>query len=157
MPSATTRRTVNNCRNDLVLSGKRSRPRWRRSVVPDIGAVSTPTCSTTIRASLLKAWAHDARDPGATLCSWLTEGAPAGRTVGFEQLDGFFPRVKPGERDDPETFTTDHGLFVNDSGVEDDEDVHTMIESFLDKTYFKQLSSLQQAKKCVDGDPVVSK
>ena len=53
-------------------------------VFPDIGAVSTPTCSTTIRAGLLKGWAHDARDPGETLCSWLTGVAPAGLTVGFE-------------------------------------------------------------------------
>ena len=126
-------------------------------VLPDIGAVSTPTCSTTIRAGLLKAWAHDARDPGETLCSWLTEGAPAGLTVGFEQLDGLFPRVKPGERDDPETLTTDHDIFVNYSGVEDDEDVHAMIEGFVNKKYLKRLSSLQQVKRYVGGDSAVSK
>ena len=45
---------------------------------PSIDEVRNDNCTTTIRASLLRAWTHVANDPAECICEWLVSGTPAG-------------------------------------------------------------------------------
>ena len=55
------------------------------------GPVDNDVCDTDIRAELLRRWATAARDPGAGVCDWLTQGAYAGMCADPEGVDGIFP------------------------------------------------------------------
>ena len=39
-----------------------------------IDEVHSDNCTTTIRASLFRAWAHAANDPAKCICEWLVSG-----------------------------------------------------------------------------------
>ena len=104
---------------------------------PSIDEVRNNDCTTTIRASLFKAWAHAARDPAECICEWLVSGAPAGLNRDFNQLDTLFPRVDPTEKEDPEGLFTEHDEFVNYHGVEEDDDARDLIATYVKKEYLK--------------------
>ena len=129
----------------------------KNNVLPSIDEVSTDTCTTTIRAHLLQAWAHAASDPGERICEWLTKGAPAGLTQNFSALDTIFPRVNPQDKEDFDDLTTDHDGFINYSGVEEDDEAASLIKDYADKDYLEQFDSLEEVRRYVGGDPVVSK
>ena len=98
-----------------------------------------------------------ARDLGHKLSAWIANGAPAGVAIDFDELDGLYPRVQPGEQDSPEDLHTDYDTFVNYKGVDEDPDAATVIDGYIAKNYLKVFSDLESVKRYVGGDPIVSK
>ena len=124
----------------------------------DVGEVRAGECSTCIRAYLLHAWLLRARDPAAHLAAWLWNGAPAGITADFAELDGLFPRVPETEPElDASELGTDYSTFVNYDGVEDDPDVAKALDAYRDSGYFAELSSVEAAKEYLGADFVLSR
>lgn len=72
----------------------------------DIEPINNRVYATCIRGHLLKFWAEVVEDPGSKVAQWLIEGAPAGMTVGTDDLDHVCPRVDVDDTDcfDPSVF-----------------------------------------------------
>ena len=125
---------------------------------PDISEIKTDTCSTPIRAHLLKAWAVKAMDPGASLCEWLISGAPAGIAVGTPELDTLFPQVPPTDSNDQlDELVTDPDEIVNYQGVDENEDVAGILRDREESECLKGFDSLQETRDYLGADPVISK
>ena len=78
-------------------------------------------CSTDVRAHLLHSWAKSAEDPGVEVCTWLTEGAPAGLTCSPQGLDAIFPRTQEDDEDDTGSFNSGYELINHSCGANDPE------------------------------------
>ena len=124
----------------------------------DTSEVDNGDCSTTIRYGLLRRWLQVANDPALSIAEWLSLGAPAGIECGFDDLDGIFPRVaKDDDEFDPAELSTDPDTFVNYTGVESDPAVDSVIKGYVTEGYLKPFHSLDEVRRFVNGDPVLTK
>ena len=127
-----------------------------------IKPVDNETCSTCVRATLLKTWATKAQDPAAKAVDWLFSGAPAGITSYDDELfDKLWPRKDDDDNEDHDidTITTDvdhHDPNMQSSEINDniwsqvssfkvhDDDVLELIETYEEKKYVKVVDSVEQ-------------
>ena len=113
-------------------------------------AVSTESCSTEIRAALLRAIGSAAGDPGVFAADWLEQGAPAG-VLCDPSADAIFPPSTDAPRDAPELLCRDEHNFSNYAGMDQDEAAYEELASFRDRSFFKEHVSLKAAQKAVGG------
>lgn len=125
----------------------------------DIEPINNGVYATCIRGHLLKFWAEVVEDPGSKVAQWLIEGAPAGMTVGTDDLDHVCPRVDVDDTDcfDPSVLSTDFDEFENYFGVETDHDASKAITQYFEKGYLKCFDTLDQLREFVGGQPILSK
>ena len=125
----------------------------------DIEPINNGVYATCIRGHLLKFWAEVVEDPGSKVAQWLIEGAPAGMTVGTDDLDHVCPRVDVDDTDcfDPAVLSTDFDEFENYFGVETDHDASKAITQYFEKGYLKCFDTLDQLREFVGGQPILSK
>ena len=125
----------------------------------DIEPINNRVYATCIRGHLLKFWAEVVEDPGSKVAQWLIEGAPAGMTVGTDDLDHVCPRVDVDDTDcfDPSVLSTDFDEFENYFGVETDHDASKAITQYFEKGYLKCFDTLDQLREFVGGQPILSK
>ncbi|CAJ1454754.1 unnamed protein product [Effrenium voratum] len=123
------------------------------------GPVSNRHCQTDLRAGIFDLWARAAQDPGAKIVPWLTDGAPGGILL-HPELDGLFPKVteeEEFERLDPEGLWTDLDQFANYEGIESNEAARETIQGYADAGFLKVCDSLDECRKHLGAEPVVSK
>ena len=123
------------------------------------GPVSNRRCQTVLRAGIFDLWARAAQDPGAKIVPWLTDGAPGGILL-HPELDGLFPKVteeEEFERLDPEGLWTDLDQFANYEGIESNEAARETIQGYADAGFLKVCDSLDECRKYLGAEPVVSK
>ncbi len=113
---------------------------------------------TCLKANFIKIWLEAAEDPGASLATWLHEGAPGGLSR-HPELSGVFPRAKPEEiKIDPDHLSTEFEAFHNYSGVDDNEDAKTAIQGYIDKGYLSSHDTLESCKAELGGaEPILSR
>ena len=122
--------------------------------VRPVGPATTSARNTRKRTS----WAKAANDPAAALRSWLTEGAPAGLVLDFDQLDGLYPRVKAEDIDESiDSLYTDHETFIDYNGVDEDDDAAEALDKYLNKGYLKEFHALADVTEHLGISPVMSK
>lgn len=138
---------------DLLVRNKRQ----EMEEVCSIDKVDTADYQTEVRGELLSYWARCVDDPAQRVALWLTHGAPAGLTVGTEELDGVFPRVDNAKTGDIEDLSTQYSTFTNYSGVEDNAEATSALQSYVEKGYLKKFSTLQELQAFVGGKPILSK
>eukprot|EP00435_Cladocopium_sp_Y103_P032334 s1069_g8.t1 len=119
--------------------------------------VDTEEYRTVIRGELLSYWAQCVEDPGYGISRWLIDGAPAGISCNTDDLDGVCPKVEDEQQDGLFDLTTDYESFVNYSGVEENEDAYTAIQSYAEKGYLKVFDTLAQLEQHVGAKPTLSK
>eukprot|EP00435_Cladocopium_sp_Y103_P060722 s646_g22.t1 len=112
---------------------------------------------TVVRADLMSYWAQCVGDPAVKVSKWLAQGAPAGISCDTSDLDGVCPRVDEEQLDSFLDLTTDYDNFVNYSGVEENEEAFTAIQSYADKGYLRVFNSLDELEKHVGSKPTLSK
>ena len=105
------------------LRGQIARGLSAKGVTLSTAETSTADCSTTGRHRLLEAWTRLATDPGHELTSWISNGAPADLEIDFNDLDGLYLRVQPGDFENAGDLFTEYNYFVNVKGVDEDPDV----------------------------------
>ena len=115
-------------------------------------------CQTEFRAYLLCAWLDAANDPARDICRWLWEGAPAGITEGFDELDGIMPRVDGAEpKFAPDELTSDIDTFVNYAGVESDEAVKEQIDKYENKGWLLPFETAKHVVNYLGSDFIITK
>lgn len=115
--------------------------------------------STCVRAQLLYFWGLLADDPAANVAKWLMFGTPAGITRDMPELSTLFPTVED-DRDPDLHFDdlfTDFDSFRNYSNVEDNDAAVEAILNYHKKGYIKQFDSLDQVRKYLGAEPILSK
>eukprot|EP00435_Cladocopium_sp_Y103_P074415 s25_g48.t1 len=123
----------------------------------DVNSTDNEDYKTTIRGKLLHYWSEVVQDPGHKCARWTYEGAPAGLELDTNDLDGLFQRVEPEDAEALEGLVTDHDEFQNYDGVETDDEAFDTLEGYHQKGFLHKFSKLEDVKKYVGGDPVLSK
>ena len=150
---------MDNLRSDMKLLLMRNSCNINVQDQLDIKPIDNGVYATCIRGHLLKFWAEVVEDPGSKVAQWLVEGAPAGMTVGTDDLDLVCPRVDDEDTDcfDPSVLSTDFDEFENYFGVETDSDASKAIAQYFEKGYLKCFDTLDQLRGFVGGQPILSK
>ena len=124
----------------------------------ETSAVDSPQYQTVIRAELLKYWAETVQDPGSPVAGWLINGAPAGLSCDMSVLDPICPSVDAEELEVcANDLFTEFDSFQNYSGVDDDSDATKALLTYRDKGYIKEFDTLEQLRRFVGAEPVLSK
>ena len=105
--------------------------------------------------------AIEAKGCGAVAATWCRTGAPAGMEEDFD-LSGVFPQEERSCRngddtDDPDDLETDHSAFVNYEGFDEDTDAVSEVHSFWKKGYLKRFETLEETRKYLGRDPILSR
>eukprot|EP00435_Cladocopium_sp_Y103_P022772 s4904_g5.t1 len=123
----------------------------------DVQCINDETYQTCIRGRLLHYWTMVVGDPGQACAKWTFEGAPAGLERDTSELDGLFQQVDPDEVEPLDMLTTDFDDFCNYDGVEEDEEAFKTLEGYHQKGFLSKVSTLEEVKDMVEGEPVLSK
>ena len=91
------------------------------------------------------------------LARWTYEGAPAGIECQTGEPDCVCPRVDETESQGFVDLATDYDTFENYQGVEDDSEAAGAIQQYLSKGYLRKFDNLEELRKSVGGQPVLSK
>ena len=94
------------------------------------------TCSSSVRAHLLQAWAVRANDPAAFVAAWFFDGAPGGILTDMPDMSMLWERKeddgKTKQADDLELDAAAHQM---DPHIQDASSIHDTVQKLIDNKF----------------------
>ena len=111
---------------------------------------------TAIDVQLLEAWRKAAQDPDSAVILWLLKGAPAGVSMQPESC-GIFPDINDIPLRNYHNIVIGEESFRNYSGVDNNPIAVDELKEHVKLGHLKEFTSLEDVRKFVGGEPVLSK